>query len=137
MDYETMSRLVKATVSAAAAGCTVAFGGTDLWLKALLAIILLDYATGVMGAFCTGCLDSRVGFKGILKKVMILCVVALAARLDILLGATGALRGLAIGFYLANDALSVLENAVKIGVPVPKALVDKLEQLKETSEKEN
>lgn len=126
-----MDTAIKAFCGMAAAFCTAAFGGADLWLKALLAVIALDYVTGVMGAFATGHLDSRVGFKGICKKMMILCVVVLAARMDAVLGATGALRGLAIGFYLANDALSILENAVDMGVPVPKALVERLEQMKE------
>ena len=134
MNYENIGRAVKTAGGLLAAVCHVAFGGADIWLKALLAVICMDYITGVMGAFASGRLDSRVGFKGIFKKVMILCVVALAARLDLLLGATGALRGLAIGFYLANDALSVLENAAELGVPVPKKLVDKLEQMKEKEE---
>lgn len=126
-----MDTAAKAFCGALAAVCTAVFGGADIWLKALLAVIALDYATGVMGAFAKGRLDSRAGFRGICKKMMILCVVALAARMDMVLGATGALRGLAIGFYIANDSLSVLENAVDMGVPVPRGLVERLEQMKE------
>ena len=110
--------------------CCLAFGGWDLWLKALLTVIVLDYITGVLGAWVQGSLDSRVGFKGICKKLVILCMVAVAVRLDAAIGTGEAMRGLVIGFYAANDALSIAENAAVIGVPVPQKLVDKLEQLK-------
>ena len=62
---------------------------------------------------------------------MILCVVAVAVRMDCVIGAGTALRSVAIGFYMANDSLSILENAVKIGVPVPQGMVEKLQQLKD------
>ena len=116
--------------SAAAAFFCAAFGGWDVWLKVLLAVIVLDYITGIMGAYVTGTLDSRVGFKGICKKLMILFIVALACWMDGLIAANGSIRVMAMGFYVANDALSVVENATVLGVPVPKALVDKLAQLK-------
>lgn len=117
--------------SAAAAFFCAAFGGWDVWLRALLTVIVIDYITGVVGAVVQGNLDSRVGYKGICKKIMILCVVAVAVRLDCVIGAGTALRSVAIGFYMANDSLSILENAVKIGVPVPQGMVEKLQQLKD------
>lgn len=117
--------------SAAAAFFCAAFGGWDVWLRALLTVIVIDYLTGVVGAVVQGNLDSRVGYKGICKKIMILCVVAVAVRMDCVIGAGTALRSVAIGFYMANDSLSILENAVKIGVPVPQGMVEKLQQLKD------
>ena len=117
--------------SAVTAFCCAAFGGADAWLRALLIVIVIDYITGVVGAVVQGNLDSRVGYKGICKKIMILCVVAVAVRLDCVIGAGTALRSVAIGFYMANDSLSILENAVKIGVPVPQGMVEKLQQLKD------
>ena len=99
-------------------------------MRALLSVMVTDYITGVMAAFVQGSLSSRVGAKGICKKVMILCIVALAVQLDSALGAGTALRSIVMGFYLANDALSITENAVRMGVPVPKGLVEKLEQMK-------
>ena len=121
--------------SAVVTVCCALFGGWDLWMRTLLTVMVLDYATGVMGALVQGNLDSRVGFKGICKKLVMLGVVVLAVQADGIIGGGCALRSIAIGFYLANDALSIIENAALIGVPVPKRLVDKLEQLKE-SEKE-
>ena len=110
------------------------FGGWDMWIKVLLGVIIVDYITGVMSAWERGTLSSRIGAKGICKKIMILAIVALACWLDQLLGATGALRAMAIGFYIANDSLSIIENAAAMGLNVPKGLVDKLEQLKEQND---
>lgn len=121
--------------SAAAAFFCAAFGGWDAWLRALLTVIVIDYLTGVVGAVVQGDLDSRVGYKGICKKMMMLCVVAMAVQADNVIGTGAVLRGMAVGFYLANDSLSILENAARIGVPVPQGLVNKLEQMKDTGKK--
>lgn len=117
--------------SAVTAFCCAAFGGVDAWLRALLTVIVIDYITGVVGAVVQGNLDSRVGYKGICKKMMMLCVVAMAVQADNVIGTGAVLRGMAVGFYLANESLSILENAARIGVPVPKGLVNKLEQMKD------
>ena len=122
-------------VWAAAAFFSAAFGGWDVWLRALLTVIVIDYLTGVVGAVVQGDLDSRVGYKGICKKMMMLCVVAMAVQADNVIGTGAVLRGMAVGFYLANDSLSILENAARIGVPVPQGLVNKLEQMKDTGKK--
>ena len=121
--------------SAAAAFFCAACGGWDVWLRALLTVIVIDYLTGVVGAVVQGDLDSRVGYKGICKKMMMLCVVAMAVQADNVIGTGAVLRGMAVGFYLANDSLSILENAARIGVPVPQGLVNKLEQMKDTGKK--
>ena len=73
--------------------------------------------------------------KTICKKMMMLCVVAMAVQADNVIGTGAVLRGMAVGFYLANDSLSILENAARIGVPVPQGLVNKLEQMKDTGKK--
>ena len=72
--------------SAAAAFFCAAFGGWDVWLRALLTVIVIDYLTGVVGAVVQGDLDSRVGYKGICKKMMMLCVVAMAVQADNVIG---------------------------------------------------
>ena len=117
--------------SAVTAFCCAAFGGVDAWLRALLTVIVIDYITGVVGAVVQEDLDSRVGYKGICKKMMMLCVVAMAVQADNVIGTGAVLSGMAVGFYLANESLSILENAARIGVPVPKGLVNKLEQMKD------
>lgn len=115
------------------------FGGFDGLLYALIALSVTDYITGVMAAAAQKKLSSEVGFKGIAKKIMIFALVGVVNILDKdFLGGNDILRGAVIFFYLANEGLSVLENAVKLNVPVPEVLKEKLLQLKgQGQEKEN
>ena len=102
-------------------------GGTDGFLLALVTLVAIDYATGVIAAFATGELSSSVGFKGIARKVMIFALVGLANILDVhVLGEGGVLRTTTIFFYLANEGMSIVENAARIGLPVPDKLRDAL-----------
>lgn len=114
-------------------GCflTYVFGGWDTCLIVLVLFITLDYITGLGGAFIQKKVSSDVGRRGILKKATILAVLIVAVLLDRLINnSTWVFRTLVCYFYIANEAISLLENAVKIGVPVPKKLVSALEQLK-------
>lgn len=111
-------------------------GGLDEMLIALLIFMLCDYLTGVMKAIVNKKLSSEIGFKGIFKKVLILFLVGLSVRLDILLNLGESLRYLVIGFYLANEGISILENAGEMGLKFPKKLKDTLIQLNEENEGE-
>lgn len=107
-------------------------GRLDGLLIALLIFMALDYVTGITVAVLAGSLNSQVGFKGIAKKVFILLLVVVANVVDVyVLGSGSAVRGMVIFFYLANEGLSILENAGKLGVPYPDRLRSVLEQLKE------
>lgn len=107
------------------------FGEMDKLLFALLAMIIIDYATGVMVAIVKKRLSSAVGFKGIAKKVYILILVAVGHIVGSYVFDSGeACRDMVIGFYLANEGISVLENGAKLGLPLPEKLVAALEQLK-------
>lgn len=108
-------------------------GGFDIMLTTLLLFIAIDYVTGVMRAIVRKQLSSEIGFKGIFGKIIILCLVALATRLDNILGAE-ALRYLVISFYIANEGISILENSAELGVPYPQKLKDVLEQLRKEEE---
>jgi len=116
--------------------CGVALlGGWDSILQALVAMMILDYITGVSAAFSTNRLDSKVGLQGIIRKVTMLLVVVMAGFLDLALGMQDPLlRTVVIMFFIANEGLSMLENAAAIGVPIPKRLVEALEALKEKGE---
>ena len=108
------------------------FGGFDGFIFALIAFCSMDYVTGVMAAGVKHQLSSAVGFKGIARKITIFVLVGIAHVIDReLLGHTALLRDAVIFFYLANEGLSILENAIVIGIPVPKILKDKLLQLKD------
>ena len=107
------------------------YGKADGLIYALLAFIILDYVTGLTVACINKNLSSEVGFKGIAKKVVILLLVAVGNMLDVYILGDGAVcRSTVIGFYLANEGISILENAGNLGIPLPKKLVSVLEQLK-------
>ena len=111
------------------------FGPLNGLLITLLAFIIADYVTGVAAAAVKKRLDSNVGFKGIIKKVIILLIVGVANLLDVyVLGANMILRSAVIFFYIANEGLSIIENAGEIGLPIPKKLREILAQLRDKND---
>ena len=113
-------------------------GGCDGLLIALLAFVVIDYITGVMCAVVNKKLSSAVGFKGILKKILIFALVGVGHILDTMVIGTGSvLRTAVIFFYLSNEGISLIENAGHLGVPIPAKLKAVLEQLHDRSEKED
>ncbi len=113
-----------------AAAFTYIFGGADNWLAGLLALAAADYVSGGIAAYIRKELNSKRGFAGILKKVLLFCVVAVANIIDSATNAGGVLRSLSIGFIMANEGISVLENCARCGVRLPKKLMAALEQLR-------
>ena len=108
------------------------FGPWDAMIMVLIAVVALDYITGVAYAAVSKTLSSVIGFKGLLKKVFIFVLVALSTMLDKLVPATnGAVRSAVCMFYIANEGLSILENAGRIGLPMPEALKGALVKLKD------
>ena len=119
-------------------GCM--FGELDGFITALIVFVVVDYVTGFMCAIAEKRLSSEVGAKGIMKKVVIFALVAVGHIIDtvILKGAGGStFRTMIIFFYLANEGLSITENAARLGLPVPEKLKTVLEQLKEEKNDEN
>lgn len=125
----------------AAVGGTLGWylGGLDGFLYALIAFVVVDYITGVLRAVVEKKLSSRIGAHGIAKKVAIFLVVGIGHLIDTyLLGGTSApLRTAVIFFYIANEGVSLLENATSIGLPVPEKLKDILVQLHDREDKED
>jgi len=113
-------------------------GGLDGFLYALLAFVVIDYITGLMCAVLDKKLSSEVGFRGIFKKVLIFSLVAVGHIVDQnVIGDGSVIRTAVIFFYLSNEGISILENTVHIGLPVPQKLKDVLEQLHNRSDKED
>ena len=105
-------------------------GGFDGLLYALIIFIVVDYITGLMCAINDQTLSSSIGFKGICKKVVILLLVGMAHILDAEVIGTGSILRTAVTFfYISNDGISILENTVHLGLPVPEAIKSVLEQL--------
>ena len=112
--------------------------GCDGLLYALLAFVVIDYITGIMCAVVDKKLSSAVGFKGIFKKVLIFALVGIGHILDVnVIGNGSVLRTAVIFFYIANEGLSLTENAAHLGLPIPQKLKDVLEQLHDRAEKED
>ena len=98
-------------------------GGFDGLLYALVAFVVLDCITGLMVAILEKKLSSSIGFKGIFKKVLIFIFVGIGHIIDFYILQNGsAVRTAVIFFYLSNEGLSIVENAAKIGLPVPESL---------------
>ena len=135
-----MDKISKATGFFSAwicAALSFCFGDFDGLLIALIALMVFDYVTGVIRAAVNHDLCSSVGFKGIARKVLILALVAVGNLVDVHIIGDGSLcRSLVIGFYVANEALSIIENAIGLGLPVPKKLVTIIRDLKEKNDKE-
>ena len=118
-----------------AAICTLVgflFESADGLIIALIVLIVMDYISGVVAAIVEKKLSSEIGAKGIAKKVFMLLIVAVANIVDInVIGEGNTLRTVTVLFYIANECISLIENAGRLGVPVPKKLMDVLAQLKD------
>lgn len=128
-----MENLNSIKYSFAAVGSAAAYflGGWDLMLKILVTLTVLDFLTGVLAAIYNKCLSSEIGSKGIVRKVGIYIIVAVAYMLDTLMNTNNVIRGAAIGFYISIEGLSIVENWSRMELPLPKAVKDALAKLKE------
>lgn len=107
----------------AAAFLSWLLGSFDGALKILLVMVVFDYLTGVLKAGIKGTWCSDIGFHGIARKVMIFIFVGMANIFEAeLLGHSEPLRNAVIYFYIINEGLSIIENAIEFGAPVPEAL---------------
>lgn len=112
-------------------------GGIDGFMYTLIAFVVIDYVTGIMCAIVEKNLDSEVGARGIFKKVLIFLLVGIANLIDVNVIGTGAiLRTAVIFFYLSNEGVSILENAGRLGLPIPSKLRAVLAQLRDDAEGE-
>ena len=102
------------------------FGGKSMILGVLLGFTIADYVTGLIAGGSTVGLSSKVGLKGIGKKVTIFIIVAVAHGVDIALGSNDMFRDAAIFFYIANEVISILENASRMDVLVPNKLQESI-----------
>ena len=126
MDYSLDIRAWSAGLGAILGGFV---GGQDPLVLALVIFVSVDYITGVLCGIAEKKLSSETGFRGICQKVFIFLLVGVANALDThIIGSV--LRSAVICFYISNEGISILENAARIGLPVPEQLRALLEQLK-------
>lgn len=112
--------------------CTFLTGGFDLLLIILCVVMFIDYITGICKAIYLKNVNSSVGIKGIIKKLGYIIIIVLATLADHLVnGDILALRTLVIYFFIANEAISILENWALMDLPLPKKIYDVFEKLKD------
>jgi len=141
VDTNAIKNWIIVAFAAVGSGIANILGGWDSALLTLLVFMAIDYLTGmiVAGVFKkskkteNGALESRAGFKGIVRKFSQLLVVLVAVYLDKLVGGSY-IRTAAIIFFCANEGISILENVGLMGVPYPKFLKDALEVLRKKSD---
>ena len=114
---------IKGAIAALGGAAAYLWGPWDALINALIALVAIDYVTGVICAAANKRLSSEIGFKGLIKKALIFALVAVAGVADKVIPATNqAIRAAVILFYIANEAISILENAAELGLPVPEKL---------------
>lgn len=105
-------------------------GGWDVLLKTIVFLAIADYITGWIKGIYTKQLSSEIGFRGLLKKIVMFIVIAVSFVIQGLIGGTIPLREVVIMFYIANEGLSLLENAA-VFTPIPDKLKNVLLQLRD------
>lgn len=104
----------------------------DAFVYSLLCFVIADYMTGILRVGVDGKLSSKIGFKGIAKKIMIFIIVGIGNLCDKnLIKSEPMIKTAIIFFYIANEGISILENSLALGLPIPMKLKVLLEQFKE------
>lgn len=137
-----MKNLVCTSIGMAGAAVSTIFGGWSEALTTLLICMVIDYITGlvVAGVFHnspkseTGALESNAGLKGLFRKAAMLLFVLIGHRLDVAVGTTYIRDAVCIAF-IANEVLSLVENAGLMGVPIPEVITSAIDVLKNKEEK--
>ncbi|ADI25679.1 MULTISPECIES: phage holin family protein [Geobacillus] len=107
-------------------------GSVDSFVVILLALVIVDYLTGIAASAVEGKLSSQVGFRGIIRKLLIFILVAASHLVDLAIGWNmHVIRDAIIFFYIANEFISIVENAGRAGVPIPSVLRKAIELLKD------
>ena len=134
--------IILTCIGAIGSGIAALFGGWTSAMTTLIIFMIIDYITGIIvagvfkksGKSKSGALESRAGFKGLCRKGMILLILLVACRLDLALGTTYIKDAVCIAF-VANETLSIVENAGLMGVPIPAVITKAIDVLKSKEEK--
>lgn len=142
MELNMIKVWIMSVIGIVGATITQFLGGWDTSMQTLFIFMAIDYLSGLGIAALlrkspkseNGALESKAGWDGLLKKGMTLLIVLIAYRLDLMLGTTFIRTGVIIA-YISNEAISIIENAGIIGLPVPEIIKKSIETLREQSEK--
>jgi len=122
MEVNKMEKIISYITAIICGIVTFCFGKPTGMLYALIACMIIDYITGVMVGIAKKNISSKTGKRGIFKKVLIVAVVAVSHIIDVNVFGSDIVMTVTTAFYLANESISILENAGNIGVPLPKKL---------------
>lgn len=125
----------KAILTALVSYIAYLLGGYDMGIETLLIMISTDYITGIMKAILQKNLNSYIGWRGLMKKCGILLTIIVAVQIERITKQPETIHNLVAFAFVVNEGVSVLENLIDIGVPVPDFLVKFLKKMKDDSEK--
>ena len=136
LEYTQIELRTMAVFSAIGAAFSFLVGGVDKLITALLIFVVIDYVTGLFAAWKTATLDSKKGFDGIKRKLVMLLIVIMAHWIDEGLFGISTCRSMVIFAYLGNEGLSIVENLDRMGYGefIPAFIRDKLVQLRREKE---
>ncbi|MFL1674987.1 phage holin family protein [Paenibacillus thiaminolyticus] len=109
------------------------FGNYHFLLKILIFFVLVDYASGLLASGIKGELRSNRGLIGISKKIFMFFMIAVAHHIDLIFGQDHYFQNTVTYFYIANELISIIENGIKLGVPIPAIFHEMIKKLKELS----
>lgn len=139
---------IQAIISAALAAFAPYLGALAVPIIVLMVMMIIDYLSGMSAAWATGSLSSKVGAKGILKKVGYMALIVVAMGVDYLICSGIASTSLNIGYsmwfgllvvfwLIINEMISILENLKKLDVPMPRFIEKIISKLKSSVDKES
>ena len=136
IEYTQIELRIMAIGSAIGAGFSFLVGGVDKLITALLIFVIIDYVTGMVADWKTATLDSKKGFEGIKRKVVMLVIVIMAHWIDVSIFGVSTCRSMVIFAYLGNEGLSIIENLDRMGYGeyIPAFIREKLVQLRKEKE---
>ena len=139
IEYTQVELRIMALFSAIGAAFSFLVGGVDKLVSALLVFVVLDYVTGLIAAWKTATLDSKKGFAGVKRKVVMLVIVIMAHWIDACIFGISTFRTMVVFAYLGNEGLSIIENLDRMGYGeyIPAFVRDKLTQLRTEKESLN
>ena len=137
---------LQAIISAALAAFAVYMGALAVPIIVLMVMMIIDYLSGMSAAWVHGDLSSRVGAKGIVKKVGYMALIVVAMGVDYLIYSGFAAANIEVGYnmwfgllvavwLIINEMISILENLSKLGVPIPDFLTKIIQRLKNSAER--
>lgn len=116
---------------------SLTIGRFDDLLMCVIIFMAVDYISGILAAIAEKKLSSKTGFVGFIKKIFMIFIIMVANEIDVMVLHTSFLRECVLVFYIANESISIIENAGRMGVKIPRKLMDVIEELRNEESEES